>query len=480
MKKVEKNRFVLSPREHLFPACLAVSLVSGSALLIVASACSNSININPQSSNSAGKSKTSKTSAAFDVLPNVTVPSNGEVLGLSFTDKNKALFLLDNGSSLALDLGSENPTLSNLTAPADFSVPETKLYPVTEADCWAVGQKEIKLRFQKDPSSVAVLGANVNFASEPVVVTASSRALLLKVGNTYKLLRAAGRLEILFDGPLDFQGKTAPMPSILGAGLIGEIGFWVSDGDRRVAFLIKNVGQLPVIVADKISVSHQGSSQVGFNVVESNSAIGFLGSAVAYRKSDRAVLKSENLGDGFTSEPAAPGSGDIPDAEVLQLVTTNCAGCHGPGATNGFQDATKEASWKSSAAQLKEKLEANAMPPGGGQLSLRQSLAAYLTKISGLTVNVGTTATPTPTATAAPDPKLAEFNSTYKTLIQNSCVNGCHTHGFHLGNEATYERVKANKTAMKTRLDNNSMPRTPVTITTQQRTMLSNWLGSLP
>ncbi|NBW80896.1 cytochrome c [bacterium] len=291
-----------------------------------------------------------------------------------------------------------------------------------------------------------------------------------------------GKLEIAYDAPLDFAGKAGPMTSIVGYGIIGDKGFWVTDGERRVSMMIKAPGQTPDVFAERITVSGQGpGTMISFNVVESNSAPVLLGSAVAYRKSDRAILKTDDLSSGTGGSTGAE-VGVIADAEVLKLVTANCLSCHGAGASNGFKDATKEASWKASATKLKEKLEANTMPPpSGGQLSMRQALAAYVTKVSGVVVNIGSaTPTPTPTPTGTPDPKLAEFNATYKTMIQNSCVNGCHTHAFHLGNEPTYDRVKAAKAAMKDRLDTKSMPRAPVTISDAQRTMLSNWLGSLP
>lgn len=461
---------------------LAVAFISGATLIAAASACSNAININPQSSNSHGARSVSDTVAVFKTLPNTTISPTAEVVALSFTNKNKAVFLLDNGTSTSLDLDAASPTLNVVNPPADFSIADGKLFPISKADCWGVSAKEIKLRYQKDPTSSAVIAAAVNFGAEPLVLAATGRTILLRVGSTYKLIRSTGKLEIVFDGALDFAGKTSPMPNISGAGLIGESGFWVTDGERRVYFIVKTANQSPLIIPEKINVSGQGSgSMISFNVVESNLKIGLLGAAVAYRKSDRAVLKTDSLGDGVGNDSAPVDSGTIADAQVLKLVTANCAGCHGAGASNGFKDATKEASWKASAAQLKARLEANSMPPGGGQLSLRQSLAAYITKVSGIAVNISaTTATPEPTATAMPDPKLAEFNATYKTLIQNSCVNGCHTHAFHNGNEATYDRVKSAKTAMKTRLDNNSMPRAPVTITADQRRMLSDWLGTLP
>jgi hypothetical protein len=480
LNKHQKSLKNLNPHWVWMPAGLALSVVVGATLIGATTACSNSININPQSVGTVGARSTSNANAAFRSLPNVTIASNAEVLGISFSDKNKPVFFLDNGTSVSLDLSAASPALNTVNPPADLSLADAKFFPVTESDCWAVSQKEIKLRYQKDGSSFAIIGANVNFASEPQIVAANSRAILLKVGSAYKLIKVSGKLEIIYDAQLDFAGKTAPMTNFVGIGLIGDSGFWVTDGERRVSIIVKAANQTPQVVAERITISGQGSgSVISFNVVESNSTPSLLGSAVAYRKSDRAILRTDDLGEGGSGGGPASEPGTIADLEVLNLVNANCTGCHGATASNGFKDATKEASWKSSAAQLKEKLEANTMPPGGGQLSMRQALAAYVTKVSGVVVNVGS-ATPTPTATATPDPKLAEFNATYKTLIQNSCVNACHTHVFQLGNEATYDRVKAAKTAMKGRLDNNSMPRAPVSITPDQRTMLSNWLGSLP
>ncbi|MEN9824917.1 MAG: hypothetical protein RI953_662 [Pseudomonadota bacterium] len=478
-KKSLKN---LNPHRVWMPAGLALSVVVGATLVGATTACSNTINIKPNFTGSSGPKSNSNLNAQFRALSNVSIPANAEVVGISFSDKNKPVILLDNGTSAALDLGVESPSPNTLNPPNDLSLADAKFFPVTETDCWAVSQKEIKLRYQKDASSTSISGASVNFASEPQVVSANSRAILLKIGSAYKLIKASGKLEIIYDAPLDFAGKTAPMTNIAGTGLIGDSGFWVTDGERRVSIIVKAANQAPIVIAERITVSGQGTgSMIAFNVVDANSTPSLLGSAVAYRKSDRAFLRTDDLGDGGAGGSTGAEPGVIADAEVLKLVNASCVGCHGAGATNEFKDATKEASWKASAASLKEKLEANSMPPGGGQMALRQTLAAYITKVSGVVVNIpSATPTPTPTPTGTPDPKLAEFNATYKTLIQNSCVNACHTHTFQLGNEATYERVRAAKVGMKARLDNNSMPRAPVTITAAQRTMLSTWLDSLP
>lgn len=459
---------------------IGVSVIAAMGVFQVVSGCSNALKMT--SNGSVALNATSKVPPlSFKKVDNLSIQS--ELLGIGFLDANKALLFLGDGSSVGVELGGDavNPKVMKPTPEPDTVADGATVVALSPNEYWSVNKNKLVLRYEKEGSGLATVSADVTFDDKPTVVAASRSAILLRVGESYKLIRISGKLEIVYEDNLNFMGQASPMTRVVGAGIIGDSSFWVSDGERLVSLLIKGPGETPTILSQKVqTVGLSAPTNIGFYVKEASGKVSLVGAALGYRKSDGSFFKASETGSATAGGGGGGGSssGEIADASVLKLVQDNCVGCHGPTASNAFKGATKIDSWKTSASKLKMHLENNSMPPGGAQLPVRQSLAAYLKSVAGLDVNIAAP-TPTPSVTATPDPKLAEFNSTYKTLIQNSCVNGCHTHTFHLGNEATFDRVKLAAAGMKARLDNSSMPRAPVTITAAQRTMLSTWLGSL-
>ncbi|NBW81059.1 hypothetical protein EBR21_04825 [bacterium] len=186
-----------------------------------------------------------------------------------------------------------------------------------------------------------------------------------------------------------------------------------------------------------------------------------------------------------TSVPTASAAFTLDEAKQF------CVACHSStssvaGASVWNKADGGEADWKAFAMKAKFAVESDLMPIPPMSASNKSRFLAFLNSLQ-----MPTQPTPTPTAPSVPTPvvgtptpttnsKLVEFNSTYKALIQNSCVNGCHMHVYQLGNEVTFDRVVVAGPMMKSRLDNGSMPRPPVMIAPNVRQALSSWLGSLP
>ena len=473
MRKISK--LSINPCKAQSPTLLVAALVAlgGGFGVGVLPACSNAMKM---SSTSGVKYVVAGAVGQIDfkTLSLANVALDGEVVALSFTESNKALILMNNRSSIALDTSqaSGGPVLLNPTPQPNDA--DAKIYPIGKQEYWALSPQKVALIVTKTDGGEVVSRASVDFGGEPEVLSVSRTAVLLRVGSVYKILRLAGKFEFSYDGPLDFKGRSSPLTKIVGAGLVGDSGFWVSDGERIVSVIVRKIDQEPEIISQKIKQSGLGdASHVAFHVVQKEAKLQLEGSALAYRTKEKVLLSSGSIGGQTTNSDA------IGDAVVVDLIKNNCSGCHLDTAANGFKGALKVSSWKASADKIKMHLEANSMPPGGTQVETRQKLGQFLKSVSGVDVNIVVpTSTPMPSAT--PDQtKITEFNNTYRTLIRSTCVNGCHDHVFDEANDVTFDEVKRRAIGMKQRLDNNSMPRAPITISATNRTLLSNWLGSL-
>ena len=477
MRKISK--LSINPCKAQSPTLLVAALVAlgGGFGVGVLPACSNAMKM---SSTSGVKYVVAGAVGQIDfkTLSLANVALDGEVVALSFTESNKALILMNNRSSIALDTSqaSGGPVLLNPTPQPNDA--DAKIYPIGKQEYWALSPQKVALIVTKTDGGEVVSRASVDFGGEPEVLSVSRTAVLLRVGSVYKILRLAGKFEFSYDGPLDFKGRSSPLTKIVGAGLVGDSGFWVSDGERIVSVIVRKIDQEPEIISQKIKQSGLGdASHVAFHVVQKEAKLQLEGSALAFRTKEKVLLSSGSIGGQTTNSDA------IGDAVVVDLIKNNCSGCHLDTAANGFKGALKVSSWKASADKIKMHLEANSMPPGGTQVETRQKLGQFLKSVSGVDVNIviaTPTPTPTPMPSATPDQtKITEFNNTYRTLIRSTCVNGCHDHVFDEANDVTFDEVKRRAIGMKQRLDNNSMPRAPITISATNRTLLSNWLGSL-
>jgi hypothetical protein len=466
-----RNNGRLRPWTHV---AAAVSLIGSIAAIGALPACSNALKVSTAAGPTSVLPASGVGEIAFKELSLGSVSLEADVVAVGYTSRNKGLVFLSNKSSIALDLEQESGAPALLTPTLETADNEAKIYPFGRDEYWALTASKAAHVFTKDDGGEVVTRAEIQFGGEPQVLAANRTAVLVRVGQLYKLLRVVGKFEFVYDGPLDFRGRTAPLSKIVGAGIVGDSGFWVSDGERVVSMIFRSPGKDPEIIAQKFKVSGLGNAtSMALLVAEKDGKLHLQGSALAVRGSERVVLRSGNL-------DAIVGASDVvSDPVVADLIKNNCIGCHGDTASNNFKGALKVSAWKASADKIKFYLEGNSMPPGGTALETRQKLGQFLKSVSGVEVNIAV-ATATPTSTATPDPaKINEFNNTYRALIRASCVNGCHDHLFDEANDVTFDAVKRNAVGMKRRLDNRTMPNMPVTITDNNRTLLSNWLGTL-
>lgn len=442
-------------------------------LLFANPACSNALQINTQSISKSDNVETK--SLNLQLTDQLAASASGEILGVTFLSRDKVLVLLKSGQSLEVNLADTKASPVTYELPSAVKTSGEKAVALGNDEYWSLSKSKVTLQAKKDGDSVQLVSANVDFAEEPVILAATRNSVLLRVGEAYKLLRVAGRVEVVYDDVLNFYGRSSQLSNILGVGIIGDSGFWVTDGSRLISILPRSAGEIPSIIVQKIKLSSGDFDYVSVNIDLSQGRTAALGSAVARRRSDGGLFKSQSLGEGAGKTDVTPTDKNL-DPTIAELIKNNCAGCHGASASNAFQNALSEDAWKKNAAAIKSQLEANTMPPGGGKLEVRQSLAAFLKKLTGLEVNIPSSE-PKPVVTVVPDKNV--FDPAIKTIIQTSCVNSCHEHGFQLGKEASFDRVKLNASAMKGRVDNNSMPRSPVTISAQDRALLSKWLGDI-
>jgi hypothetical protein len=463
------------------PLAAAVTLLGCIGGGLGLSACSNALKVSSQAGPTTVVPAGSVGPIAFSSFNLEGLSIDSEVVGLSYITRNRAIILLNNKSSIGLNL-NEDKIQAVLYAPTPQSADaEARIFPFGKNKYWALSDKKVAHVVEADDGSAVVSRADVDFGGEPEVLAVDRNAILLRVGNLFKVLRIQGKFEFVFDGPLDFKGRTAPLAKIVGAGLIGENGFWLSDGERVISLIVRNPGQDPEIIPQKFTFAGAGNvSFLALRVVEKDGKLKLQGTGLAFRSNGKVLLRTRNLDSEHSSS-----NDTISDTEVVGLINSNCISCHAANASYTFKDALKVSSWKSSAEKLKFHLEANSMPPGGAPLETRQKLAQFLKSVSGVEVNiVAPSATSTPQTAPTPDPvKVNEFNNTYRALIRTSCVNNCHDHVFDEANDVTFDAVKRNAIGMKGRLDSadpaRRMPRAPVTISAGDRTNLSNWLGTL-
>jgi len=455
----------------------AVSIFGCVAGIGALPACSNSLKVSSQAGPTSVVPMAPSGSIDFRPLGLEGISLDSDVLALSYTEKNKGLIVLGNKSAIGLDLDQEAGAPTIFTPSLQPADSDAKVYPFGRNDYWALTPTKVAHVVEKSDGGEVVSRADVNFGGEPQVLAVSKTVILVRVGQVYKVLRNQGRFEFIYDGALDYKGRTAPLSKVIGAGLVGESGFWISDGERVVSFIVRAPNQAPEIIAQKFKTAGLGdASLVALLVAEKDGKLLLQGSGLAYRAAGKVFLRTGNL-DGATAT-----SDVISDPAVADLIKNNCVGCHGDNAANGFKGALKVSAWTASANKIKGFLEANTMPPGGTVLETRQRLAQFLKSVSGVEATIAAP-TAVPTTVATPDlTKVNEFNNTYRAIIRTNCVNSCHDHVFDEANDVTFDDVKRNAVGMKGRLDStgpNRMPRAPVNIPAAVRTNLSNWLGTL-
>jgi hypothetical protein len=391
-----------------------LSVTSVTSLGLAFAACSNSISISSPLFSADYVTAAAMTYVTFDQKSLLQVPE--EILAISANSRNSLLILRKDGASLEIDPTNPDSKPVKYEAPPEAKADGVTVVPVGQNAFWSVSKEKLLLKFKKDADSDVEASANTNFNEDPIVLSASRTSLLLKVGSMLKLLQFSTKLEMTYNGNLDFGGKAPAINKLLGAGLVGTSGFWVSDGVSTAVIKVTNLAETPKIILQNIKIPSADIDFVTLRINDKGSKPKVVGSIFAYSKAAKMIVKSQNdlIGD------------DPEDAPPSQSTAT---------------------------------------------------VSPTPTPVADQTAAPKVTATPD--VPAKPDIKLVEFDTMYRTVIQNSCINNCHTHGFQDGNAPTFARVKNSAVGMKGRLDNRSMPRAPVTITDAQRKMLSDWLATL-
>jgi len=402
----------------------------------------------------------------------------GRIVGSGFSSKNRALVLLDNGTSVGIDLDATEPApqvYKPTVLPEDSSA---KVYPLSEREYWAFSPSSVALITYKNDDSKVVQRAKVSFGdAAPTVLSVSTERALVRIGDTYQIISGQGKFGSNLVTPLDYRGRSTPLESVVGHGIAGDESFWISDGSKIVFFKGKE-GSLADVRVQRVELEGLAeSSLLSFQFEEVDGDPRLIGRAFAHNSTNGRFLRSqEPASDAVSGRPVA--AVEIEDTESRELVKQNCLGCHGN--SGGFNEALKIQSWKQNAEKIKTQLEKNSMPPGGAELETRQKLAALLEKLSAVKANIKDVSDEKKPEVPQDDPKLAEFNNTFKAIIERSCM-GCHDHVHGRAAPAEFERIKRNAIDMKGRIDNNSMPPAAANnrINAADRAALSQWLGTL-
>ncbi|MEY2986678.1 MAG: hypothetical protein RJB13_199, partial [Pseudomonadota bacterium] len=431
------------------------------------------------SSNVAVKKRDGK--VLFDSMEFGDFKLSGKVIGSGFTSKNKSLIMLDNGSSVGIDLNASEPTpqvYQPSPLPEDAAA---KIYPVGEREYWAFTSSSVALITYREDDSKVVQRANVAFGdSAPTVLSVSRAQALLKVGENYQIISGQGKFGLNLATRLDYRGRTTPLETLLGFGIAGDERFWVSDGSKIVFFKGKR-GVLADVTVQRVQVDGlTDSSTVSFQFEEVNGEPQLTGRGLAYSEKNGRFLRSQELGADSVSGPVAVL--EIDDPESRELVQQNCLSCHGK--SGGFEEALKIDSWKANAEKIKVQLEKNKMPPGGAQPEARIKLAALLEKLTSVKAVIKVDDEDDDRSEPEVNPRVAEFDNRYKAIIEASCLAACHDH-VHGGTAppAIFDTIRRNARGMKARMDSANRPMPPANqanrITPDNRAALSQWLGTL-
>lgn len=440
--------------------------------------CSNSLKFGSSQTSSVGSAPQSVGKVEFAPLSIGDLNLSGQPIGTGFTAKNKLLILQGDGTSISVDLEALEPVANVFKPTALPDDAEAKVYPIGNDEYWAFSKSRISIVTQKPDEAQVVQRADVPFDAEPEILSLSRDHALLRVGELYQVFSAEGKIQITLSTPLDYRGRTTPISNIAGVGLVGNDGFWMSDGEKVVVFRAKSNGEVDVQVM-KFGVQGSDSATLlayQFELVEKDPKLS--GYAFAHNTSNGQSFRSQNLDS--KADGGAAVVVEIEDAAIRELVKQNCVSCHGP--QGGFNEALKVSSWKSNANALKTHLEANSMPPGVGlQIESRKKLAAFLKDVSGVEAQIREEDAQEERP-EQDDPKLAEFNDRFKNIIETSCM-GCHDHIHGRAAPARFETIKASALAMKGRIDSTTRPMPPANaagrISAENRAALSQWLGTL-
>lgn len=477
MVKKKDNRTLFGRITALqMPIEVLVTLMCAGWILLVS--CSNSLKFGSSQTSSVGSAPQSVGKVEFTPLSIGDLKLSGQPIGTGFTAKNKLLILQGDGTSVGVDLEALEP-VANVFKPTVLpDDTDANIYPIGNAEYWAFSKSRITIATVKEDGTEVVQRADVKFNAQPEVLSLRRSHALVRVGDLYQVFSAEGKIQITLSTPLDYRGRTTPISNIAGAGLVGDDGFWISDGEKVVVFRAKSNGEVDVQVIKFGVQGLDGATLLSYQFELVEKAPKLSGYAFAHDTSNGQSFKSQNLDPEAAGGPAVVV--EIEDASIRELVKQNCVSCHGP--QGGFNEALKVSSWKSNANALKTHLEANSMPPGVGlQIESRKKLAAFLKDVSGVEAQIREEDAQEERP-EQDDPKLAEFNDRFKNIIETSCM-GCHDHIHGRAAPARFETIKANARAMKGRIDSTTRPMPPANaagrISAENRAALSQWLGTL-